>query len=87
MNSPEASNALAKLKSCTDKLCSMKVKDNLDFSMTVTSKNDSGEDEDCFYKKITSNTEFSLLKIAAVAAAMGLALSLICSVCSMTKKK
>lgn len=87
MNSQTDSNMLCKLKKCADKLCSMKVKDDLSFSMTVTSSEDDGTEQTCFYKKINGNTEFKLMKALAAIAAVGLVMSLLCSLCSLIKKK
>ena len=87
MNSMTENGMMCKLKACADKLCSMKVSDKLDFSMTVSSKDDGGNEENCFYKKISSDTEFQLLKALALTAAVGVTVALVCSACSMMKKK
>ena len=80
MNMPNASAVMEKLKGWECKLCSMKVKDNLDFSMTVTSKNDGGSDAPCFEKRITSNTEFELVKLVWIVALVGTVIGVICAI-------
>ncbi len=65
---------MCKAKECAKNLCSIKVKDNLDFSMSLT--------DDCegnfFSKSIKSDSEFSLVKFLAVLMLLGVAMSGIC---------
>ena len=80
---------ICRCKSYMKKLCSMKVKDDLDFSMTISCPDENG-DTSCFNKRITSNTEFSLIKALGVILAVGSTiwmLCFLCSLCSVFKKK
>ena len=85
MNGQTQQNMPNKLKGYANKLCSMKVKDDFSFSMTV-SADDEGNKSNCFYKKISSSTEFNLVKGLAIVAAVGIVIGLICSTCSAMKK-
>ncbi len=88
MNGQMPSDMLCKVKDCASKLCSMKVKDSLDLSMSITSKDKKdGLTSNCFYKKITSDTEFNLMKMLAAGAAVALTVSMMCVLCSNCKGK
>ena len=63
------------------KLCGMKVKDDLDFKMSVISDDGSV----CFDKRIKSNTEFSLMKTLAILAALIFIMSAACSLCRIIR--
>ena len=80
---------MSKLKDCAKKLCSMKVRDNLDFSMSITA--DEGDLETVYFdKKIKSNTEFSLAKALCVMLMAGACIWVLCflwSLCCVFKKK
>ena len=81
------SPVLNKCGNMLDKLCSLKIRDSLDFKMSVIGKdeNGSGEVEYC-NKQIKDSSEYSLVRALGVAAAIGIGISLICSVCSLIKK-
>ena len=64
------------------KLCSMKIKDDLDFGMSVVSDDGSV----CFEKRIKSTTEFDLMKTLAVLAAVIVVMSTACSIGCWLKK-
>ena len=80
---------MSKLKDCAKKLCSMKVRDNLDLSMSITA--DEGDLETVYFdKKIKSNTEFSLAKALCVMLMAGACIWVLCflwSLCCVFKKK
>lgn len=79
----ENKNAVT-LADCMKKLCSMKVKDDMDFSFSVTAKEgEDGQEKICFGKRIKSNTEFSLVKALGIIAAVALGIKLICTLCSV----
>ena len=65
------------------KLCSARVKDSLDFNMSVVL--DDGEV--CFDKSIKSNTDFSLMKTLGAAAVIIAVISAVCAVCGCLKNK
>ena len=84
MDSIAENKVACKFTDCMKKLCSMKVKDDMDFSFSITAKD--GEDEAekvCFGKRIKSNTEFSLVKALGILAAVILGIKLICTLCSL----
>ena len=82
-----AAKTPCKCKNAIKKLCSMKVKDSLDFKMTVSCKDsDSAEESECFTKTIKSDSEFSLMKTFGAIMIVGGGISLICSLCSLFKK-
>lgn len=81
-------DVMCKCKSALGKLCSMKVKDSLDFKMTVTSDSGDGSGEtECFSKTIKSDSDFSLIKTVGILMLIGGGISLLCSMCSFFKKK
>ncbi len=81
MNTQCAENMMCKMKDCMKKLCSMKVRDNFDFSMSLTDT-DGGN---CFSKTMKSDTEFSLVKCLIGLIALGVAMSAICCAFHMRK--
>lgn len=87
----ESTGILCKAKKCMRKLCSMRVKDSVDLSLTIESeKNAEGDREPCFEKRIRSDTDFNLVKALSVLMAVGVCISLlclVCSLCSLPKKK
>ena len=89
MDSISQNKMMCKLKDCAKKLRSMKIKDDLDFSMSITSGESDGETV-YFDKKIKSNTEFSLTKALCVMLMAGACIWVLCflwSLCSVFKKK
>ena len=87
MDSSAENKMSTKCCSMLKKLCSMKIKDDLDFSMTVTAEDDNGSGEEtCFNKRIKSNTELSLVKTLGAIAAIIIVISTACSVCCCLKK-
>ncbi len=69
-------------KSCMKKLCSMKVKDSLNFSMKISCD----DDTPCFDKTISSESEFNLLKTFGVAMLIGAGITVLCALGSLFKK-
>ena len=69
-------------KSRLKKLCSMKVKDSLSFSMKISC--DDGTP--CFDKTISSESEFNLIKTFGIAMLIGAGVTLLCSLGSVFKK-
>jgi hypothetical protein len=69
------------------KLCSLRIRDSLDFKMSVVGKDegDSGEVEYCT-KQIKSDSEYELVRSLGIVAAVCVCVSLVCSVCSLIKK-
>lgn len=79
--------AVCKCKNAMQKLCSMKIRDSLDFKMSITcSEDDEMCDNECFTKTISSTSEFSLIKTLGAFMLIGGAISLICALCSISKK-
>lgn len=90
MDSIAENKMMCKVKSCAKKLCSMKVKDDLDFTVSLTADEDGAHESTCFEKRITSKTEFSLMKALSALMIAGVciwALCFLCSLCSVLKKK
>lgn len=86
MDSSNENKMSEKCCSAMKKLCSMKIKDNLDFGMTITAEDENGGEAVCFNKRIKSDTEFSLVKTLGVIAAIVVTISLACSIgCCMKK--
>lgn len=91
MDSVNQNKTMCKIKSCVQKLCSMRVKDKLDFSLKLTAPDEiSGEDAVCFDKSIKSETDCSLTKALCALLTVGVCIWLLCflwSLCSVFKKK
>ena len=85
------SKTICKIKSCAKKLCSMRVKDKLDFNLKLTAPDEnSGNDTVCFDKSIKSETDCSLTKALSALLAVGVCVWMLCflwSLCSLFKKK
>lgn len=89
MDNISQNKAMCCVRSCIKKLCSMKIKDDLDFSMSLTADEDDGE-KVYFDKKIKSNTEFSLCKALGAMLVAGVCVWVLCflwSLCCIFKKK
>ncbi len=83
MNTQSVEGMMCKAKDCMKKLCDMKMRDNLDFSVSLGD----GKGGSCFSKSFKSDTEFSVVKCVAALAAMGIAMSAICCACHSKKCK
>ena len=82
MNGQMPNNMLCKIKDCANKLCSTKLTDSLDFSMSVTSRDKKdGSLNNCFYKRITSDTEVNVAKMLIAVGAVGLTAAMVCALC------
>lgn len=85
--SPAKSSALCKCESLLKKLCSARIRSDLDLKMSVVGKGENGEDEvEYCAKRIKDDSECELVRALGVAAAMCIGISLICSVCSLIKR-
>ena len=82
MDSTNENKMSQKCCSVFKKLCSMKVKDDLDLKMSVISDDGSV----CFDKQIKSSGSFELMKTVAALAAIVLIMSAACSLCRCIKK-
>lgn len=90
MDSCTENKADSKCCSLFKKLCSAKIKDDIDISMTITAGDNENDDTDktpCFTKRIKSSSEFSLLKALGVFATVMVVLSSACGICQCFKKK
>lgn len=86
MNNDSKKDMMRSCKSCLKRLNSLKFKDSLDFSMSVGPKDSSGSSS-CFSKSIKSSSEFDLVKTVGAVMLMAGGISLVCSLCSLIKKK
>jgi hypothetical protein len=69
------------------KLCSLRIRDSLDFKMSVVGKDESGSGEvEYCAKQIKSDSEYELVRTLGIVAAVCVCVSLVCSVCSLIKK-
>ena len=83
MDNCTKNQAMQKGKGCLKKLKALKVKDSMDFSMTV----DAGDGSTpCFSKSIKSSSEFNLLKTVGALLLIAGGFSLVCSICSLIKR-
>lgn len=77
-------DALCKrMRDMIKKICSCKIKEEMDLSLSLI-PDENGNEE--LSKHIKSSGEFKLVKTAAILAAMAVAVSAICCVCSLFKK-
>ena len=70
-------------KNCLKKLKALKVRDSMDFSMTVDAGDGSSP---CFSKSIKSSSEFNIMKTVGVLLLIAGGFSLVCSICSLVKR-
>ena len=84
MDNCEKKDMMRSCKTCLKKLGSLRVKDSLDFSMSVGPE---GSSSPCFSKSIKSDSEFNLLKTVGVMMLIVGGFTLVGSVCSLVKKK
>lgn len=83
----EKSDIACKCGSMLKDLCAIKIRNSLDLKMSVVGKSDDGSSEvEYCNKHINDSSEFSLIRTLGVVAAIGVGISLICSVCSLIKK-
>ncbi len=84
MNTQLNSEAASQSKSCLCRLCSAKIKDCFDMSISV---GDETGEAPCFQKKIKCKTEFGLATILLVGSAIFVSVSLMHFICKLIKRK